>query len=92
MDDFEIILDIITGLDPILEIEYIGSQNTNKSQKDIVSEMEQLIAPLGLTSLRTGSFEMLLRKKDFDLYKKGKYLLEEDRAEERRENLNLGLA
>lgn len=73
--DYEIVLDTILGLDPILEIEYTGSE---KSQNTILEDMDALMKGLPIVPLKSGSFEILLRQENPDLYYQGKYLLERD--------------
>mgnify|MGYP007072436610 CR=1 FL=1 len=67
-------------MDPILEIEYKPSQDNSISIEQISGEIDALTASLQTMPLYSGSFEMILRKKNFELYKKGKYLLDEDKA------------
>ncbi|MEN8236106.1 MAG: CYTH domain-containing protein [Pseudomonadota bacterium] len=75
---FALVIDAIAGLGTILEIEYTG-KNTNPDVEQIVSEIDELMQEVPTVPLATGSFEMLLKKQNFELYRKGKYLLEEDR-------------
>lgn len=76
-DAFLLVLDDIKGLDPILEVEYAGEAD-GKNTQDIVRKIDKMMEGWPLRSLKSGSFEMLLRSENFDLYKKGKYLLEKD--------------
>ena len=77
---YEIIFDLFEDMDPILEIEYKPSQDNSISIEQISGEIDALTASLQTMPLYSGSFEMILRKKNFELYKKGKYLLDEDKA------------
>lgn len=59
-----------------LEIEYSGPQG--KDRAEILSQMDSFMNGIFAKPLSTGVFEIILRQQNFKLYKKGKYLLEED--------------
>jgi hypothetical protein len=59
-----------------IEIELMA-QSTDDLEK-VKKEMEQLLAPLALAPLKTGYGTLLLRKKDFQQYLLGRFILQED--------------
>lgn len=75
-DQFTAVIDNIQGLGQFLEIEYSGPEGT--SLREVLDEIDSLMEGVPAKPLASGSFEMILRKENFDLYRKGKYLLEED--------------
>lgn len=75
-ETFTLVIDTIQGLGKFLEIEYSGS--VNHSIEFILEAIDELIKGIDLKPLTCGSFEMILRRDNYDLYRKGKYLLEED--------------
>lgn len=77
-DDFTLVIDTIENLEMILEIEYTGP-NKNPDVQQVVSEINSLMQGIPAIPLATGSFEMILKKQNFELYRQGKYLMEEDR-------------
>ncbi len=77
-EQFALVIDEIDSLGTILEIEYIG-ENANPDIEQVVSEIDKLMQGVPAVPIVTGSFEMLFRKQNFELYRKGKYLLETDR-------------
>lgn len=75
-DDFTVVIDTIQGLGFFLEIEYSGPEG--RSLDSVIEEIDTLMEGTPAKPLASGSFEMILRKVNFELYRKGKYLLEED--------------
>lgn len=75
-DTFTIVIDDIQNLGRFLEVEYSGSLGVSIDQ--VVQEIDALMAGVPAQPLASGSFEMCLRRANFDLYNKGKYFLEEE--------------
>jgi len=80
-NDYTLVIDAIEDLGLILEIEYTGT-NVNPDVGQIVLEIDELMQGVTATPLATGSFEMILRKQNFELYRQGKYLLAKDKEAE----------
>lgn len=74
---FTISIDEVAHLGLFLEIELMAP-STDDLEK-VKKEMEQLLASLALTPLKTGYGTLLLRKKDFQQYLLGRFILQEDR-------------
>lgn len=74
---FTIAVDEVADLGTFIEIELMV-QNTENIEV-IKQEMELVLAGLNLKQLRTGYGTLLLRKKDFNHYLLGRFILEEDR-------------
>ena len=69
-------IDTIQDLGQFLEIECSGPEG--QPLEGVLDEIDSLMEGIPARPLAWGSFEMILRKEKFDLYRKGKYLLEED--------------
>lgn len=80
-ESYTIVIDHVKNLGVFMEVEYSGSQDEVLKLEQILSGIDALMKGVSAKSLSTGCFEMTLRQENFDLYKKGKYLLDEDRAE-----------
>lgn len=74
---FDIVLDDVKDLGIFLEIEYLAKRTDNLS--NIKEEMRARLIGLDLKPIPTGYNELYWKKHNFDLYLKGKYLLEEDK-------------
>lgn len=75
--DYEIALDEIKDFGTLLEVEYRGQQE--KSIEKVLFEIDHMMKDVSVKPLEIGGFEIILRKKNYNLYKKGKYILPEDR-------------
>ena len=84
LDKFTLVFDSIDELGEILEIEYIGK---GEEIEEIKKEMLDILKPLSLKLLTVGNNELYWRKNNFDLYLKGRFLLQEDYAKYRPEVL-----
>ncbi len=80
-ESYTIVIDHVKNLGVFMEVEYSGSQDEVLKLEQILSGIDALMKGVSAKSLSTGCFEMILRQENFDLYKKGKYLLDEDRPE-----------
>lgn len=78
---YTVVVDHIENLGTFLEVEYSGSPHEDLKLEQILSGIDALMEGVPVKSLSTGCFEMILRQKNFNLYQKGKYLLDEDRSE-----------
>ncbi len=77
-DSFTLCVDEVADLGTFLEIELMASTVENLAA--VKQQMQQLIKGLDLTPLRTGYGTLLLRKKDFEHYLLGRFVLEEDKV------------
>lgn len=75
-EDFVAVIDNIQGLGIFLEIEYTGPEG--RSLESVLEEIDRLMKAVPATPLNSGSFEMILREQNYELYRKGKYLLADD--------------
>lgn len=73
---FTIVIDDIQNLGRFLEVEYAGPSDVSTDR--VVKQIDELMVDVPAKLLTSGSFEMCLRQANFDLYSKGKYLLEEE--------------
>jgi len=78
---YNVVVDHIKNLGVFMEVEYSGPQDEDLQLEGILAGIDTLMKDIPATPLSTGCFEMILRQENFDLYKKGKYLLEGDRPE-----------
>ena len=69
-------LDNVKGLGEFIEIEGIPKKPSDI--KGIIANIEGIAKKLNLKKLTTGYVELYLRKYNYNIYKQGKYLLEED--------------
>lgn len=76
-DLFTICVDEVAGLGTFLEIELMA--NTIENLARIKQEMQHLLKKLDIVPLKTGYGTLLLRKKDFQQYLLGRFILEEDK-------------
>ncbi len=90
-EEFEYCLDFIEGLGLFLEIEAEGTEKSEisgtaqggKEGEDleaVKARMKEKLKDLKLKIITTGYVELYWRKHNFDLYKQGRYLLEEDKV------------
>ena len=77
-DSFTVCLDEVADLGTFLEIEFMA--NTIEDLAVVKQQMQNLIKGLDLAPLKTGYGTLLLRKKDFEHYLLGRFVLEEDKA------------
>ncbi len=77
-DSFTIAIDEVADLGTFLEIELMAS--TIENLAIIKQHMQTLLKGLSLEPLRTGYGTLLLRKKNFEHYLLGRFVLEEDKA------------
>ena len=77
-DSFTICLDEVADLGIFLEVELMAS--TIEDLAAVKQQMQQLIKGLDLAPLKTGYGTLLLRKKDFEHYLMGRFILEEDKV------------
>lgn len=75
---YEICIDNVDGLGNFLEIEYQAKENEDITS--ILKNMDEFLVSLNLSYLTAGYAELYWRKNNYDLYKSGKYLLQEDRV------------
>jgi adenylate cyclase class IV len=75
---YTVVVDHIKNLGVFMEVEYSGPQDEDIHLEQVLSGIDALMKGIPAKSLSTGCFEMILRQENFDLYKKGKYLLEEE--------------
>jgi predicted adenylyl cyclase CyaB len=78
LHEFTLAFDEVADLGTFLEIELMA-ENADALEQ-IRGRMLQLLDGLGLRKLRMGYGTELLRKNDFDCYRKGRYALAEDRS------------
>jgi predicted adenylyl cyclase CyaB len=76
-DSFTVCLDEVADLGMFLEIELMA--NTIEDLAAVKQQMQQLIKGLDLAPLKTGYGTLLLRKKHFEHYLQGRFILEEDK-------------
>lgn len=76
-DKFEYSLDDVKSLGKFLEIEFLTEETTEL--ESIKQEMRKKLKGLGLRPITVGYNELYWRKKDFNLYMQGKYILEQDK-------------
>lgn len=69
-------LDNVKELGEFIEIEGIPKQSSDI--KGMIANIEGIAKKLNLKKLTTGYVELYLRKYNYNIYKQGKYLLEED--------------
>lgn len=77
-DSFTVCLDEVADLGTFLEIELMA--NTIEDLAAVKQQMQQLIKELDLVPLKTGYGTLLLRKKHFEHYLQGRFILEEDKV------------
>lgn len=77
-NSFTICIDEVKDLGIFLEIELMASSIEDLAS--IKQEMQHLIRELDLAALKTGYGTLLLRKKDFEHYLMGRFILEEDKV------------
>jgi adenylate cyclase class IV len=75
---YTVVVDRVKNLGIFMEVEYSGPQDHGLPLKQILAGIDALVKELPAKPLSTGCFEMILRQKNFELYKKGKYLLEKN--------------
>ena len=75
-EKFEFSYDIVKDIGTFIEIEYLTMKENNLNK--IKEEMRLRLKGLNLKPITTGYNELYWRKKDFNLYLQGKYLLQED--------------
>lgn len=75
---FTLCLDEVADLGTFLEIELMANNIEDLSQ--VKQAMQQLIAELDITPLKTGYGTLLLSKKHFEHYLLGRFILEEDKV------------
>ncbi len=78
-DTFEISVDDVKDLGEFVEVEYEGKEG--EDYEPIKRKILELVEPLEVKLITTGYNEVYWRKHNFDLYLKGKYLLDEDRVQ-----------
>ena len=76
-ENFDFCFDDIKGLGKFLEIEVHASIGDNL--EEIKNKMKERVKNLKLKLITTGYNELYYKKHNFDIYKQGKYLLEEDK-------------
>ena len=76
-DSFTVCLDEVADLGTFLEIELMASSIEDLAV--VKQQMQQLIKGLDVAPLKTGYGTLLLRKKDFEHYLLGRFILEEDK-------------
>lgn len=76
-DSFTICMDEVKDLGTFLEIELMA--NTIEDLAAVKQQMQHLIKELDVAPLKTGYGTLLLRKKDFEHYLMGRFVLEEDK-------------
>lgn len=76
-DAFTLCVDHVTDLGTFLEIELMA--NSIEDLAAIKQEMQHVIKGLALVPLKTGYGTLLLRKKHFEHYLMGRFILEEDK-------------
>lgn len=77
-DEFEYCLDLVRGMGLFLEIEAEGREGDDLEA--VKTRMREKLKGLALKKITTGYNEIYWRKHNFDLYKQGRYLLEEDKV------------
>ncbi len=77
-DSFTICIDQVANLGTFLEIELMARDISQL--EDVKMHMALLLKGLSLQPLKTGYGTLLLRKKDFQEYLQGRFILPEDRA------------
>jgi adenylate cyclase class IV len=76
-DEFVFCLDDVKGFGKFLEIEAMASPGSDL--KEIKERMIKRVSVFNPKFLPTGYIELVVKKKNLDLYKQGRYLLEEDK-------------
>jgi len=76
-EDFEYSVDDVKGLGQFMEIETQASEDQLEEIKEV---MRENVKNLKLKLITTGYNELYWRKHNFDLYKQGRYFLEEDKG------------
>jgi predicted adenylyl cyclase CyaB len=71
LNNLIIAIDDVEGLGKFIEIE--GNSRTE------FEEIKQIASSLDLTNMEVGYVELMLRKQNFDVYKKGRYILQIDK-------------
>jgi hypothetical protein len=75
---YTVVVDHIKNLGTFMEVEYSGPQDEGLQLEEILTGIDTLMEGVPAKPLPAGCFEMILKQANFDLYKKGKYLLEGD--------------
>ncbi|MBL7169473.1 MAG: CYTH domain-containing protein [Candidatus Aenigmarchaeota archaeon] len=75
--EFTFCLDDIKGFGKFLEIESVVSEGTDLDE--LKKRMIERVSIFNPKFLPTGYIELFVKEKDFNLYKQGRYLLEEDK-------------
>jgi len=75
--EFVFCLDDIRGFGKFLEIESMASQDSNL--EELKRRMIERVKIFNPKFLPTGYVELFVKRKDFNLYKQGRYLLDEDK-------------
>ena len=78
IDDFSIMIDVVANLGTFLEIELMACSAENVTA--VEQRMALLLAGLPLKRVKTSYDTLLLRKQNFDVYLKSRFVLEEDKA------------
>jgi adenylate cyclase class IV len=78
-ESYTVVVDHIENLGVFMEVEYSASSEEGLKLEQILSGIDALMEGIPAKSLSTGCFEIILRQENFDLYKKGKYLLDKDK-------------
>lgn len=75
-DGLNFYFDNVKGLGEFIEIE--GFPNYSSEIKSMIASIEEIAKKLNLKKVDTGYVELYLRKYNYNIYKQGKFLLEED--------------
>lgn len=76
-DEFVFCLDDVKGFGKFLEIESMALQGTDLDE--LKKRMIERVRGFNPKFLPTGYIELFIKRKDFNLYKQGRYLLDEDK-------------
>lgn len=71
---FLVEVDEIKDVGTFLEVEYAGSPVSKEQIPSVLSTIDELVKEMPIEPVATGTFEAILRQRNFELYKKGKYL------------------
>jgi adenylate cyclase class IV len=75
-DDYTIVIDNVNDLGMYMEIEYVTEEAVDFYE--VKKQMLEFLHDLEIKDINVGFVELFLRKHNFELYKQGKYLLDED--------------
>lgn len=76
-DDFVFCLDDVNGFGKFLEIESMALQDSDL--EELKRRMIERVKIFNPKFLPTGYIELFVKRKDFNLYKQGRYLIDEDK-------------